>query len=148
MRNIMLSLTLFATETSLLALHQDFEAKLRAISQIESGDNDKAKGRHGELSRYQIKRSVWKQHFPNEKDQRHIPAEAKRCAKAHLCWLELRLCLVTKTNNPKPRDVYAAWNLGLEAYARRDYNFNKLPASIKQRADRFTNLYTEFRNSQ
>lgn len=148
MRNIMLSLTLFATETSLFALHQDFEAKLRAISQIESGDNDKAKGRHGELSRYQLKRSVWKQHFPNEKDQRHIPAEAKRCAKAHLCWLELRLCLVTKTNNPKPRDVYAAWNLGLEAYARRDYNFNKLPASIKQRADRFTNLYTEFRNSQ
>lgn len=144
----MLSLTLFATETSLFALHQDFEAKLRAISQIESGDNDKAKGRHGELSRYQLKRSVWKQHFPNEKDQRHIPAEAKRCAKAHLCWLELRLCLVTKTNNPKPRDVYAAWNLGLEAYARRDYNFNKLPASIKQRADRFTNLYTEFRNSQ
>ena len=41
MKLLMLSLTLFATETTLLALHQDFEAKLRAISQIESGDNDK-----------------------------------------------------------------------------------------------------------
>ena len=46
MKTLMLSLTLFTTETSLLALHQDFEAKLRAISQIESGDNDKAKGRN------------------------------------------------------------------------------------------------------
>ena len=148
MRNIMLSLTLFATETSLLALHQDFDAKLRAISQIESNDNDKAKGRHGELSRYQIKRSVWKQHFPDEKDQRHIPAEARRCAKAHLCWLEVRLCLIKNTNNPSPRDVYAAWNIGLAAYARRDYNINKLPFNIRQRSENFTNLYEEYRNNQ
>ena len=148
MRNIMLSLTLFATETSLLALHQDFDAKLRAISQIESNDNDKAKGRHGELSRYQIKRSVWKQHFPDEKDQRHIPAEARRCAKAHLCWLEVRLCLIKNTNNPSPRDVYAAWNIGLAAYARRDYNINKLPFNIRQRSENFTNLYEDYRNNQ
>lgn len=148
MKLLMLSLTLFATETTLLALHQDFEAKLRAISQIESGDNDKAKGRHGELSRYQIKRSVWKQHFPDEKDQRHLPAEARRCAKAHLCWLELKLCLLKKTNNPNPRDVYAAWNLGLAAYARRDYTLDKLPNNIRQRADRFTNLYEDYRNHQ
>lgn len=148
MNPLAIMLSLLATETTLIALQQDFDAKLRALSQIESNDNDKAKGRHGELSRYQLKRSVWKQHFPNEKDQRHIPAEARRCAKAHLCWLELRLCLVTKTNHPEPRDVYAAWNLGLEAYARRDYNFNKLPANIRARSERFTNLYTDFRNSQ
>lgn len=148
MNPLAIMLSLLATETTLIALQQDFDAKLRALSQIESNDNDKAKGRHGELSRYQLKRSVWKQHFPNEKDQRHIPQEARRCAKAHLCWLELKLCLVTKTNNPKPRDVYAAWNLGLEAYARRDYNFNKLPANVRARSERFTNLYTDFRNSQ
>ena len=148
MKTLMLSLTLFTTETSLLALHQDFEAKLRAISQIESNDNDKAKGRHGELSRYQIKRSVWRQHFPDEKDMRHLPVEARRCAKAHLCWLELKLCLLKKTNNPNPRDVYAAWNIGLAAYARRDYNLAKLPRNIRQRSENFTNLYEEYRNNQ
>lgn len=144
----MLTMVIFTTETTLIALQQDFDAKLRAISQIESSDNDKAKGRHGELSRYQLKRSVWKQHFPDEKDQRHIPTEAKRCAKAHLCWLELKLCLFKKTRDPDPRDVYAAWNIGLEAFARRDYDFDRLPNTIKKRSERFSNLYAEFRNNQ
>lgn len=148
MKLLMLSIMICATETTLIALQQDFDAKLRAISQIESNDNDKAKGCHGELSRYQIKRAVWKQHFPDEKDQRHIPLHAKRCARAHLCWLELKLCLLKKTNNPSPRDVYAAWNIGLAAYARRDYTLDKLPNNIRQRADRFTNLYEDYRNNQ
>jgi hypothetical protein len=148
MNPLMLTLSLLAAETTLIALNQDLNAKLRAISQIESGDNDHAKGRHGELSRYQLKKSVWKQHFPSEKDQRHIPAEAWRCAKAHLCWLELKLCLAKRVKDPSPQDVYAAWNLGLEAYSRRGYNFNKLPANIRSRSERFTNLYSDFRNSQ
>lgn len=148
MKLLMLSIMICATETTLIALQQDFDAKLRAISQVESGDNDKAKGRHGELSRYQIKHTVWKQHFPDEKDQRHIPLHAKRCARAHLCWLELKLCLLKKTNNPNPRDVYAAWNIGLAAYSRRDYTLDKLPNNIRQRADRFTNLYEDYRNNQ
>lgn len=148
MKTLTLSLMIFTAETTLIALHQDFDAKLRAISQIESNDNDKAKGRHGEISRYQLKRAVWKQHFPSEKDQRHIPSAARRCAKAHLCWLELRLCLAKQTKDPNPRDVYAAWNLGLEAFSRRDYDFDRLPDTIKQRAERFANLYSELRNNQ
>lgn len=148
MKASLLMLSLLATETTLIALQQDFDAKLRAISQIESNDNDKAKGRHGELSRYQLKRAVWKQHFPSEKDSRHIPSAARRCAKAHLCWLELKLCLAQRVKNPQPRDVYAAWNLGLEAFSRRDYNFDRIPNNIKRRAERFNNLYEEYRNNQ
>lgn len=148
MKILMIGLSILATETTLVALQQDFNAKLRALSTIESNDNDKAKGRHGELSRYQLKRSVWRQHFPSEKDQRHIPTEARRCAKAHLCWLELRLCLAQRVKNPQPRDVYAAWNIGLEAFSRRDYDFDRLPANIKKRSERFNNLYEEYRNNQ
>jgi len=148
MKSLMLSIVFFTAETTLIALQQDFDAKLRAISQIESNDNDKAKGRHGELSRYQLKRAVWRQHFPDKKDSRHIPTEARRCAKAHLCWLELRLCLAQRKNTPDPRDVYAAWNIGLEAFSRRDYDFDRLPANIRKRSERFNNLYAEFRNNQ
>ena len=148
MNATLLMLSFLTAETTLIALNQDFDAKLRALSQIESNDNDKAKGRHGELSRYQLKRSVWRQHFPDEKDQRHIPSEARRCAKAHLCWLELKLCLFKRVKHPEPRDVYAAWNLGLEAYARRGFDPAKLPDHIRTRAERFTNLYSDFRNSQ
>lgn len=32
-----------------------------ALSQLESNDNDRAHGRHGEISRYQILRRVWHQ---------------------------------------------------------------------------------------
>ena len=148
MKILMIGLTITSIQTTLIALQQDFNAKLRALSTIESGDNDKAKGKHGELSRYQLKRSVWRQHFPSEKDQRHIPKEARRCAKAHLCWLELRLCLAQRVKNPQPRDVYAAWNIGLEAFSRRDYDFDRLPANIKKRSERFNNLYEEYRNNQ
>jgi len=148
MKTLTLSLMIFTAETTLIALHQDFDAKLRALSQIESNDNDKAKGKHGELSRYQLKRSVWKQHFPDEKDQRHIPSEARRCAKAHLCWLELRLCLAQRKNTPDPRDVYAAWNLGLAAFSRKDYDFSRLSKSAKAKCERFYNLYSDYRNNQ
>lgn len=148
MKSLMLTLTLIATETTLIALHQDFDAKLRALSQIESNDNDSAKGRHGELSRYQLKRSVWKQHFPAEKDQRHVPSAARRCARAHLCWLELKLCLAQRTNNPDPKDIYAVWNLGLAGYAKHEYTFSKLPARLQDRAQRFTNIYHSLRNNQ
>jgi len=144
----MLALTILATETSLIALHQDFDIKLKALSQIESNNNDKAKGHHGEISRYQIKRSVWKQHFPSEKDQRHIPSEARRCAKAHLCWLEFKLCIAQHIKEPNPRDIYAAWNLGLEGYARHGYTFSKLPTHIQDRAQRFANIYHSIRNNQ
>ena len=148
MKALMLSITILAAETSVIACMQDFDTKLRAISQIESNDNDKAKGRHGELSRYQLKRSVWKQHFPDKKDQRHIPAEARRCAKAHLCWLEIQLCLAKRVKDPVGRDIYAAWNLGLLAYARRGFDFDRLPVAIRERSERFENLYSELRNSQ
>ena len=148
MKILMIGLSILATETTLVALQQDFDAKLRALSTIESNDNDKAKGKHGELSRYQLKRSVWRQHFPSEKDQRHIPTEARRCAKAHLCWLELRLCLAQRKNAPDPRDVYAAWNLGLAAFSRRDYDFNRLGKGTKAKCERFFNLYAEYRNNQ
>jgi hypothetical protein len=59
-----------------------------ALSQIESGDNDKAIGRLGEISRYQILPDVWdsyaleKANWENPKDALKVAKEAmkKRCA--------------------------------------------------------------------
>jgi hypothetical protein len=59
-----------------------------ALSQIESGDNDKAVGRLGEISRYQILPDVWSSFAPekadweNPKDALAVAKEAmkKRCA--------------------------------------------------------------------
>src|SRR5436853_1422684 len=39
-----------------------------ALSQIESGDNDKAVGPAGEISRYQIKPEVWRRYAESDAD--------------------------------------------------------------------------------
>jgi hypothetical protein len=39
------------------------DKRMRALSQIESGDNDLAIGASGEISRYQISPSVWQKYF-------------------------------------------------------------------------------------
>lgn len=36
--------------------------RVQCLSMIESGDNDMAKGHNGEISRYQINKSVWRQY--------------------------------------------------------------------------------------
>lgn len=135
-------------ESVIAGLQQDLDAKLVAISAVESNHNDKAKGKHGELSRYQLKKSVWKQHFPGESDKRHIPDHAKRCAKAHLCWLELKLCLYLKTQNPDPRDVYAAWNLGLDGYKKKDFSLKNLSPKRRDLIERYVAIYQSCRTAQ
>ena len=55
-----------------------------ALSQIESGDNDKAVGRMGEISRYQILPDVWAAFAPdtanweNSQDALAVAKEAKK----------------------------------------------------------------------
>jgi DNA-binding transcriptional regulator YdaS (Cro superfamily) len=39
-----------------------------ALSQMESGDNDRAVGGAGEVSRYQIKPEIWWRYAPNDAD--------------------------------------------------------------------------------
>jgi len=51
-----------------------------ALSQIESGDNDKAVGRLGEISRYQILPDVWTS-FASEKANWENPKDALAVAK-------------------------------------------------------------------
>ena len=121
------------------------QAKLKALSEIESGNDDNAVGRKGELSRWQIRRSVWEQHFPAKSDYRHFRKHAGNCAIAHILWLEEQYRKHAK-RNPSAAQLYCMWNMGWAGFKRRDCLVSKCPAVVQERAERFANLYSEYVN--
>lgn len=97
--------------------------RLAALSQIESGDNDLAHGKAGEVSRWQILKSVWKANTA-------IPiAQATNAITAQHVALKIltdRIAHFTATHHRPPTDieVYRTWN----------------PRSSRATAQRYANL--------
>jgi hypothetical protein len=75
----MIAMIGFAMGMKLASIEDVF---LDCIAQIESGRNDHAVGHHKEISRYQIKPSVW-YHYTNS-NHYFDPKIAKQVAKLHL----------------------------------------------------------------
>lgn len=101
-----------------------------ALSQIESGDNDRAVGAAGEISRYQIRPEVWQRFAPaaaNWEDQKQALAVAKII-------MEQRYADFRRATGRAPTDFefYVLWN----APAR----VGKPGSAISERAQRFCNL--------
>lgn len=107
-----------------------------ALSQIESGDNDKAIGKMGEISRYQILPDVWAAFAPdnaNWENPKHALAVAKDAMKKRCTDFE-------KTHHRVPTDFefYVLWNAPAQI---------ERPGSVvTERAKRFCNLLTRNKN--
>ena len=104
-----------------------------ALSQIESGDNDKAVGKKGEISRYQILPDVWtafaaeNANWENPKDALAVAKEAmkKRCAEFEQ----------TFHRAPTDFEFYVLWNAPAQI---------ERPGSVvAERAKRFCNLLSK-----
>jgi len=104
-----------------------------ALSQIESGDNDKAVGRMGEISRYQILPNVWdsfapeKANWENPKEALHVAKEAmkKRCADFER----------TFHRAPTDFEFYVLWNAPAQIV--------RPGPVVSERAKRFCNLLSK-----
>ena len=112
-------------------------SRLDAISMIESGNNDFAIGGAGEISRYQIKPSIWR---------RYSQSRAYRCvevsrtvAERYLAFLE---SIFHKRTGRPPTDFdrYVLWNGGPSYYAKIGFSANRVHPTIRDRARRFSNL--------
>lgn len=79
----------------------------QALSAIESGDDDNAVGRSGEVSRYQIMRSVWRQ-YGKDLNPRN-PAHAKSVALKILSDRSEAFAL-RHNRPPSNRELYGLWN--------------------------------------
>jgi hypothetical protein len=107
-----------------------------ALSQIESGDNDKAVGRMGEISRYQILPDVWTT-YASENAKWENAKEALAVAKAAM---KKRCANFERTYHRPPTDFefYVLWN----APAQIDHP----SAAVTDRAKRFCNLLSRNEN--
>jgi len=105
--------------------------RLSALSQIESGDNDQAIGKAGEISRYQVMKNEWRSVTPstNYRD----PSTAKQVVQV---LFQRRLARFEQIYRRPPTDFefYALWNAPSQVYNRR------ISPTVAARARRFSNL--------
>ena len=101
-----------------------------ALSQIESGDNDKAIGKMGEISRYQILPDVWDAFAPENADWEN-PKDALKVAKEAM---KKRCADFEKSHHRAPTDFefYVLWNAPAQV--------EKPGNVVTERAKRYCNL--------
>ena len=112
-------------------------SELEAISMIESGNNDRAIGGAGEVSRYQIMPRVWKTYTSSRAYQN--TEVSRKIAQKHLAYLES--LFQNKTGRPPSDfDRYVLWNAGPTYYARVGFAAARVHPVIRERARRYVNL--------
>ena len=101
-----------------------------ALSLIESGDNDRATGPHGEISRYQMQPEVWKRYASTNADWTK-PEESLAVAKAVM---EERCAAFERSTKRPPTDFefYVLWNAPAQV--------QKPSKAVSRRAERFCNV--------
>lgn len=104
---------------------------------IESGNNDRAVGRAGEVSRYQIKPLVWKRY--TELTAYTDAGLSTWVADQHMAYLE-NVFQSRTGRQPTDFDRYVLWNAGPNYYARVGFSADRVNAIIRDRASRFVNL--------
>src|SRR6266404_94970 len=112
-------------------------SKLDALSLIESGDNDSAVGRAGEVSRFQIKPEIWR-HYTESRNFNNSQI-AGLVANQHLLYLE-GIFRTRTGREPTDFDVYVLWNAGASYYGRIGFSSDRVHHRISERADRYVNL--------
>jgi hypothetical protein len=109
----------------LVAAHASAIDRWSALSMIESGDNDRALGPCGEISRFQIRRELWPGGDPQ--DLRDALSAAQQI-------MQLRLDVFQKVHKRTATDFefYVLWNAPRQA--------DHPSAIVTERARRFVNL--------
>jgi len=122
---------------------QDWTAIRHALGQIESGNNDHARGRAGEVSRYQILPAVWAASATANMGTAQRKLRPTNEADAWLVTrtiLARRIAAFTASHNgraPSPREIYALWNAPA---ALQRGGYAALSRAARSRCERFANL--------
>jgi len=111
--------------------------RLFALGMIETGNDDRAIGRAGEISRYQLSPPVWRSY--SRSMEYRDPNTALQVARLH--WNYLAAYFKDKTGRlPTDFDMYVMWNTRYGYYAHRSFTPRLLSAIVQDRAQRFVNL--------
>ena len=108
-----------------------------ALGMVETGNNDREIGGLGEISRYQIMPSVWKQYSQSQYYQN--PNVSLMVAQLH--WSKLYAAFKKQAQRePSDFDMYVLWNTRYGYYASKGFNPARLSPAVHDRAQRFVNL--------
>jgi hypothetical protein len=108
-----------------------------ALGMIETGNRDDEIGGAGEVSRYQIMPSVWRQYSQSQNYRN--PDVSLAVAQKH--WARLYAGFVRQAHRqPNDFDMYVLWNTHYGYYASKGFNPNRLCSAVRDRAQRYVNL--------
>lgn len=111
--------------------------RLYALGMIETGNDDRAIGAAGEVSRYQLSPPVWKSYSKSVDYQN--PEVALQVARLH--WIYLAAYFKEKSGRaPSDYDMYVLWNTRHGYYARKGFSPHRIAAVVQDRSQRFVNL--------
>lgn len=116
---------------------------LKALGQIETGEQDFAVGLLGEKSRYQIRAMTWKENSNKPYAYSYKPEVAAAVALNYLNRLS-NMYYTSQHKRPTELDLYIMWNWGFNNYARVNFEFARAPHSSRDAAQRFANLIYKF----
>lgn len=112
-------------------------SRLEALSLIESGDNDAAVGRAGEVSRFQIMPRVWA-HYSRSRAFRDCRV-SREVATKHLA--ELTSWFQRRAGRPASDfDIYVLWNAGPTYYHALRFKPSRVHPVVRERASRYAGL--------
>lgn len=131
------------TETIVPPHEQPF---LRALGEIESGNNDKAVGTLGERSRYQFRKETWLEVSNRPFSFAHKTTVAAQAAMRYVNVLSNRFHIKTG-RRPSELDYYIMWNWGFSKYERAKFDTHRVPLEVRDAAFRFSNLVYKYSNN-
>lgn len=105
--------------------------RFSALSMIESGDDDFAIGKAGEISRYQILKPVW-QSVTNSAN--YTDSETARVVASQILAARVQTFRDTFGRLPSDFEFYALWNAPAEVLQ------GKISEKVAERCGRFANL--------
>lgn len=110
--------------------------RLAALSQIETGDNDRVVGRVGERSRWQVRPEILQAHRISLAQARN-PAVVKPLVKSLLADRSRQFAALYR-RPPTNFEFYVLWNAPAQVLA----DGHRISATVRERAERFSNLCT------
>jgi hypothetical protein len=121
----------------LLASAQAATARqLRALSLLESGNHDHARGKRGEISRYQIAPKVWA-HYTTSRKYTH-PGVARTVAERILREREAAFRKAVR-RSPTDAELFLLWSCPTRFRAV-GYDYHRISAGTRRTAERFAAL--------
>lgn len=105
--------------------------RLSALSMLETGNNDRAIGRAGEVSRYQVLRREWKS-VTNSAD--YTNSETARAVVLRIMEKRTQAFEASFGRSPSHFEFYALWNAPSQVMERR------VTRIVAERSQRFANL--------